>query len=56
MSTIVGNMGIGGPATILWSGHTLWLGPAIYSGHSDIPSQMRSSNPSDPTCTESLIR
>ena len=28
MSTIVGNMSVGGPATILW------LGPANYSGHS----------------------
>ena len=38
MSTIVGNMGIGGPTTILWPGRTLWLGPANYSGHSYTPS------------------
>ena len=36
MSTIVGNMGIGGPATILWPGHTLWLGPTNYSGHPNL--------------------
>ena len=36
MSTIVQNMGVDGPATILWLGHVLWLGPANYIGHSQV--------------------